>query len=174
MARGRRKPAIRIEVVDATPERIRMDESEWINPAEIDSGEQRISLARRFRSNPLDRLYRKDDPKSPLSWRQWYAGDCYRMMHHKARFILAVISSYGERTTGGEPSYGLPVTDTQLRARNDLSAARKQWPNGMQGFMERFIIHNQFPRYAGRAAMRNLDAIRRALDAMADHMKIGC
>ena len=176
MARGRikRKPIVRIEHVDATPERIRMDESEFINPAEIDSSEQQISLTRRFRSSHLDRLYRKDDPRSPLDYRQWQAGDSYRTLHHKARFTMRVVASYGERTTGGEPSYGLPITQSQLRARQDIAEARKEWPQGMQGYMERLIIHNELPRYAGRAAARNLAAIRLALDAMAKHFKISC
>ena len=168
--RARHRKVVRVEIVDATPERIRMNESEWVNPAEIDSSEQPIGLTRRFRTSHLDRLYKAQ----AITWPQFYAGESYRSLHERARFIMAIVASYGERTTGGEPTYGLPITDVQLRARKQLSEARSKWPSGMQGYMERLIIHNQFPRYAGRAHTRNLDSVRAALDAMARHFKLGC
>lgn len=172
MARGRnkRKPVVRVEHVDATPERIRMDESEFVNPAEIDSSEQGITLTRRFRASHLDRLYRNDK----LTWAQWYAGDWFRNTHHNARFGLSVISSYGERTSASEPSYGLPRTERQLRARQMVMEARKQFPQHMLGFMERLLIHDDLPRYGGRASMRNIAQISGALNSLATWLKIGC
>src|SRR3546814_10620093 len=71
-----------------------------VNPAEIDDTEQAIARVRRFRSSHLDRLHKN----GRLSWRQFYAGDWYRNLHHRGRFGLQVVASYGERTTGGERS----------------------------------------------------------------------
>lgn len=169
--RGRRRVATQ-QIIDATPERLaKGDESEFVNPAEIDS-KQTIALTRRFRSSHLDRLYRKDDPSSKLSWAQYYAGDWYRNLHARCHFALSVVASYGERTSAGEPSYGLARTEAQARARQQYREARQHWPEGMTGFMERLLIRNEYPRYGGRAAMRNLDQIRAALSAMARYLRL--
>src|SRR3546814_11905093 len=121
-----------------------------VNPAEIDDTEQAIARVRRFRSSHLDRLHKN----GRLSWRQFYAGDWYRNLHHRGRFGLQVVASYGERTTGGEIGYGLPRTEAQLNARRQFMEARKEWPLSMQGFMDRFLIQADMPRYGGRKAMR--------------------
>ena len=154
--------------VDATPERIAKGESEFVNPAEIDSSEQAIGRVRRFRASKLDRLHKA----GRLTWIQWYAGDCYRNAHHRARFGLALVASYGERTTGGENSYGLPRTEAQLRARRFVMDARAQWPQSMQGFMDRLLIHDDLPRYGGRNAIRKMTEIRNALDVLAGWMRL--
>lgn len=173
MARRARKRVTSQAVIDATPERLaKGDDSAFINPAEIDSN-QPIGLTRRFKSSHLDRLYRKDDDKSPLSWVQWYAGDWYRSEYHRGRFGTAIVSSYGERTTGGENSYGLPRTEAQLRARKNIMAARKQWPASMADFMDRLLIHDEFPKYGRRARIRTVAEIKGALDILATWLKIG-
>src|SRR3546814_5777987 len=109
-----------------------------VNPAEIDDTEQAIARVRRFRSSHLDRLHKN----GRLSWRQFYACDWYRNLHHRGRFGLQVVASYGERTTGGEIGYGLPRTEAQLNARRQFMEARKEWPLSMQGFMDRFLIQD--------------------------------
>lgn len=164
-----KRVARRRDFIDATPERLaKGDHSEMVNPAEIDSGEQPIALTRRFSVSHLDRLYRNEK----LSWVQWYAGDWYRNQHHRARFGIQVVASYGERTSVGENSYGLPRTEAQLRARRAVMDARAQWPNGMQGFMDRLLIHDELPKYGGRAAMRNMAEIRNALDILAIFLRL--
>lgn len=170
MARGRRKKKQHVDDsrIDATPERIAKGHSEMVNPAEIDSREQQIGLTRRFRSSHIDRLYRNDR----LTWVQWYAGDWYRNTHHRARFGLSVVASYGERTSASEPAYGLPRTESQLRARRAVMDARGQWPRDMIGFMDRLLIHDEMPKYGGRAAARNLTRIRGALDVLAMHLRL--
>src|SRR3546814_7133801 len=106
-----------VTAMDATPERLaKGDHSEIVNPAEIDDTEQAIARVRRFRSSHLDRLHKN----GRLSWRQFYAGDWYRNLHHRGRFGLQVVASYGERTTGGEIGYGLPRTEAQLNARRQF------------------------------------------------------
>jgi len=170
MARGRKKlkPAF-VPHTDATPERLsKGDDWEMINPAEIDDAEQRNVLTRRFRSSTLDRLHRN----GRLTWAQWYAGDQYRNAYHRAAFLLKVVASYGERTTGGESSYGLPRTEAQLRARNFVKQCREQIPFEMRGFMDRLLVHDEMPKYGGRAAMRNLTQIRFALDCLAFWMRL--
>lgn len=157
------------DVIDATPERLaKGDDSAFINPAEIDSN-QPIGLTRRFKSSHLDRLYKNER----LTWVQWYAGDWYRSEYHRGRFGTAIVSSYGERATGGENSYGLPRTEAQLRARKNIMAARKQWPASMSGFMDRLLIHDELPKYGRRAQIRTVAEIKGALDILATWLKIG-
>jgi len=177
MARARKKVRVRVvaqPVIDATPERLgKGDDFDFINPAKIDSSEQPIGLTRRFRSTHLDRLYRKDDPeRSRLTHRQYAAGDWYRSQHARCSFAMAVISSYGERTSAGEPSYGLPRSEAQARARQVWRTARSRFSIGMVGFMDRFLIHDELPRYGGSAAMRNIQQIQRALDDLADWLQL--
>jgi hypothetical protein len=163
MARGRLKRKI--------PERLaKGDDSEFVNPAEIDSSEQPIGLTRRFRKSHLDRLFRNER----LTWTQWYAGDWYRNQHAACHFALSVVASYGERTSAGEPAYGLPRTEAQLRARNRFKAARDAFPRDMLGFMDRLLIHDELPRYGGTAAHRNITRIGAALDRLALFLQIGC
>lgn len=151
-------------VVDATPERLaKGDHSEFVNPATIDSSEQRIGLTRRFKSSHLDRLYANDR----LTWVQWHAGDWYRTQHQRCSYALSVVASYGEQTSAGEVSYGLPRSEAQLRARTILRAARSAFPVDMVGFMERLLVHDELPKYGGRAASRNIARIAEALDALA-------
>src|SRR3546814_1700657 len=92
------------------------------------------------------------------------ACDWYRNLHHRGRFGLQVVASYGERTTGGEVGYGLPRTEAQLNARRQFMEARKEWPISMQGFMDRFLIQDDMPRYGGSKAMRTIKQMQDALD----------
>lgn len=160
--------------VDATPERLaKGDASEFVNPAKIDSSEQPIGLTRRFRSSHLDRLYNRDNPKrSRLTYRQWQAGDWYRQQHARCSFSLSVVAAYGERTSAGEISYGLPRTESQLRARSLWMAARREFPPHMVGFMDRLLIHDELPRYGGSRAMRAVAQIADALDQLADWLNL--
>ncbi|HEX8257004.1 MAG TPA: hypothetical protein VF589_05180, partial [Allosphingosinicella sp.] len=159
----------RARMVVPTDERIGQasaggEQLEWVNPAEIDSAEQAIGLTRRFKSSHLDRLYRN----GKLSWVQWYAGDWYRNQHARCSFALSVVASYGGGTGGGEPSYGLPRTEAQLRARQLYMEARCALPAPMLGFMERMLIHDELPRaYGGKQRMRSTARIAAALDALA-------
>lgn len=155
--------AVRINQVDATPERLgKGDEFEFINPAKIDSREQPIGLVRRFRASHLDRLH----SNGRLSWVQWYAGDWYRNQHARCSFALSVVASYGEQTSASEPSYGLPRTEAQVRARRIFKRARDSFPRQMLGFMDRFLLYDDLPRYGGRASMRNISQIAGALDCL--------
>lgn len=149
--------------IDATPERLaKGDEFEFIDPAKIDSSEQPIGLVRRFRASHLDRLYRG----GRLTWAQWYAGDWYRNQHERCRFALSVVSSYGERSSAGEPSYGLARSEAQAQARQSFRLARRAF-SGDARFMERLLIEDELPTYGGRASLRNIRRIAGSLDALA-------
>lgn len=168
-----RASVLRVANIDATPERLgKGDESQFVNPAEIDSSEQPIGLTRRFTTTHLDRLHRN----GKLTWHQWYAGDWYRQTHARCRFSLSVVASYGERTmAAANPAdfgYGLPRQEAAVRARMDLARARSQFSQDMRGFMDRLLIHDAMPRYGGRQAMRNLSQIRSALDVLAQYLRI--
>lgn len=168
--RGKKKVAVAfVPHVDATPERLaKGDDSEWVNAAEIDDREQAINRVRRFRSSMLDRLHNNGQ----ITWHQWYAGDCYRNAHARAAMSPSVVAAYGERTTVGECSYGLARTESQVRARNFLRQCREQIPFDMRGFMDRFLIHDDLPRYGGNQYNRTVKQIRRTLDSLALFMRI--
>lgn len=151
--------------VDATPERLaKGDYSEMVNPGEIDSNEQPIGLTRRFKSTHLDRLYRN----GRLTWKQWYVGDWYRTLYQRCGFESSVVASYGERTSRGGPSYGLARTEAQVRARMQWRAARAKWPADMVGFMDRFLLRDDLPKYGGRAAMRSVERLAAALGRLVE------
>lgn len=172
--------------IDATAQRLdrateesgtARDAWEWVDPSRIDSN-QPIGLVRRFKATHLDRLYNRDDAsRSRLTFRQYYAGDWYRNTHARAGYSLAVIASYGERTSGGEPSYGMPRTMRQADARQLWREAREQFPSHMAGFMDMLLLHDEIPGYAGtRAGRKGREAILRevanALDCLADWLKL--
>lgn len=175
--KSKKKPLL-VEVVDATPERLRhaanesADAWEYVDPSRIDSV-QPIGLVRRFRATHLDRFYKRDKPdKSILTFRQWYAGDWYRSTHARSGFTMSVIASYGERTSSGEPRYGLAATEAQAQARDLWREGRKQFPRQMVGFMDRLLLHDELPRYAGRSRMKAVGEIAFALDCLADWLKL--
>lgn len=160
---------MRVKMVVPTEERLaKGDQVEWVNPAEIDSAEQPIGLTRRFKSSHLDRLHRN----GRLTWTQWYAGDWYRNQHARCSFALSVVASYQARTSASEVNYGLPRTEAQARARRLFMDARRAFPPHMIGFMERLLLHDDLPRYGGRAAMRNIGQIAQALDRLATWLKL--
>lgn len=181
MGRGRRKPKFEPPKLDATEERLRHAEEEagcrvdawdFIDPSRIDS-HKTIGLVRRFKATHLDRLYRREDPeRSRLTFRQWYAGDWYRSTHARSGFTISVIACYGERTSFGEPTYGMPRNEAQLQARELWRAGRRNFPAQMVGFMDRLLIHDELPRYRGRARMRSVEEIAYALDCLADWLKL--
>lgn len=155
--------------LDATPERLaKGDPCEFVNPAEIDPNEQEMNRVRRFRMSHLDRLYKA----GKLDWTQWYAGDWYRNTHHRCAFGAKVTGSYGERTTGGSMEAGLPRTEAQWRARNDLRQAREQWPQAMRALMHKFLTDDYYPRLSHRARQRNLATMRNALDRLARYLRL--
>lgn len=181
MARRKRRVET-VQHIDATPERILRAVNDagspsqawdYVNPAEINSHLPN-TLVRRFKSAHLDRFYNRTKPdQSVLSFRQWYAGDWYRNEHSRAGFGTSVISSYGERTSGGECAYGMPRTQRQADARLRWRNARQQFSRTMVGFMDRFLLHDELPRYGGNQRMKNLREIAFELDALADWLKLG-
>lgn len=178
----KRKP--KIEMLDATPERLEraIEESDgsqawdYVDPSRIDS-HKTIGLVRRFRAAHLDRWYIRDSSKSQLTFRQWYAGDWYRNTHARAGFGLSVVAAYGERVSGSEPAYGMPRTMRQADARKLWREARATFPSHMAAFMDGLLLHDFIPGYASTRAGRKgreaiLNEIRASLDCLADWLKI--
>lgn len=165
-------PVLQVTGFDATPERLAQDPDNDIVPAAIEKLGERQGRARQFRATHLDRLHKS----GALSYVQWYAGDHYRQTHARCHFALSVVASYGERTGAAEHpgafGFGLPRQEAQVRARDAMRMMRAEWPQQMQGFMDRLLIHDSMPRYAGRAAMRNLAEIRKGLDALACYLRL--
>jgi hypothetical protein len=164
---ARIKPVKHQTILDATPERLaKGDYSEFIDPAKIDSSEQPIGRVRRFRASHLDRLY----GRGTISGTQYDAGDWYRNQYARSRFALSCVGSYGERTSAGEPSYGLPRTEAQARARQMFRAARSKFPLADLSLIERLLIENELPLFGGRVPLSVLNRIRRSLDQLAEHL----
>lgn len=152
-----------MQLVDATPERLaKGDDFEFIDPAKIDSSEQPIGLVRRFKASHLDRLR----TSGRLPWALWYAGDWYRNQSERCRFALSIVSSYGERSSAGEPSYGLPRSHAQAKAREAFRLARLCFSADAR-FMDRFLLEDDLPTYGGRASLRNVRRIATNLDNLA-------
>ena len=177
-ARGRKVQIMRHQFIDATPERLaKGDEFEFIDPATIDSGEQPIGRVRRFRASHLDRL----NNHGKLTGTQYDAGDWYRNMHTRSRFALSCVGSYGERSSASEPSYGLPRTEAQARARQLFRRAREQFPAVNASLMDRLLIDNELPLFGGRVPLSIMTRIRHSLNALAawlllpvDELAVSC
>lgn len=166
----RKRPQISAPPIDATPERLAMCESEWINPAELDSSEQPMGYTRRLKPmSRLDRWHRAQ----VITQRQYDAGNWYRTVYEAGNIEPRVVSSYGERTTGGENSYGLARTDRQLQARTALREARCIFPREIIGFMDRLLLRDALPDYRGRRMMHTISEARVALDELADYLQLG-
>jgi hypothetical protein len=168
--RKRKQQTARIEIIDATPERIAKADSEFVNPAEIDSSEQAIGYVRRIKADTrLDKWYRA----KIISQIQFDAGNWYRTVHHASCVEPRVVAAYGERTTNGSINYGLPANNRQMTARLALREARSVFPREMVGFMDRFLLRDALPNYRGRQQMRTIAQARQALSDLASYLRMG-
>lgn len=170
---GKRKPPIeQVTGIDATPERMAMEPDSEIVPVAAEGFGRRQGKARKFKASQLDRWHRA----GILSYHQWLAGDIYRETHARCQFALRVVASYGERTAAGEHpgvfGYGLPPHAAQLDARARMRKMREQWPQAIQGYMDRLLIHDTLPRYGGRRHQHAVADVRKALDTMAEYLRL--
>lgn len=153
--------------MDATPERLAKEPDAALEAVSDDTRVAAQIMVRRFRSTHLDRLHKN----GRLTYVQWFAGNWYRDKHDEGHSAPSVTAKYGEHVPGGEPSFGLPRSEAQLRARQAWLAARSQWSREQQGFMDRMLIRDEYPRYGGSKAVRNIAFMRRALDVMAEYLR---
>lgn len=167
--KGRSARLPQVTTLDATPERLaKGDYSEMVETKEVGQSARAVQT-RRFTSTKLDRLHRS----GALTWVQHFAGDWYRTKAEESKCDPSVVSGYGQGVGGSVKFYAfLPRSVSQMDARDQLRAARQNWPVGMEGFMDRLLIHDAMPKYGGRAAMRNLADIRNALDVMAQWLRL--
>lgn len=168
----RAAPVLCVTGFDATPERLAKDPDNDIVEAGIGKAGEARGRARQFRSSHLDRLHKSGS----LSYVQWYAGNHYRETHARCHFALSVVAAYGERTMAGEHpgsfGFGLPRQEAQARARDAMRVMRAEWPQHMQGFMDRLLLHDAMPRYGGNQARKNLSEIRKGLDTLAKYLRL--
>jgi hypothetical protein len=166
----KRRPRLQaVEYMDATPERLAKGDYSEIVQTKVEGQSARSTPTRRFNSAKIDRLHKAGH----LTWAQWYAGKWYAETAENANTAPPTVSGYGQGIGGSVTFYAfLPRNIQQLEARDKLHAARKEWPNGMQGFMERLLLRDALPIYGGRAAMRTVAEIRKGLDAMAKFLRI--
>ncbi|WP_148648334.1 hypothetical protein [Sphingobium cupriresistens] len=162
-----RELKIKIPPMDATPERLAKEPDASMIEVKDEKNAAGSIVVRRFRSTHLDRLHKN----GKLTLQQWQAGEWYRNKHDEGHPSPRVTAQYGHHVPGGEPSYGLARTEYQLRCRQDWLAARSCWTRDQQGFMDRFLVRDELPRYGGRKAMRNIAFIRDALEEMRDYLR---
>jgi hypothetical protein len=168
--RVRDLPANVVTGFDATPERLAKNDDSEIVAAAILSATERRGKARQFTVSQLDRWKKS----GIVTYRQWLAGDHYRNTHHSAKFSLSVVACYGERSNPGEGpgtfGYGLPRQEAAASARQHLRDMRAQWPQELQGYMDRLLIHDTLPRYGGRAHHHSVTKIRNALEELCRYL----
>jgi len=157
-------------VLDATPERLAKSagDSEWVNPAEIDSSEQTISRTRRFRDSWIDRLYRS----GRLTHAQWFACCWYRDLHAAAFTAQRVVADYGQGAGGaGSGNYGQAFNEAQHQKRKLYRHARGHIPSGMLAFVEALVLRDEMPAFAnGQQRRRFSDRIAAAVQPLAAHI----
>lgn len=156
---------------DATPERLAKEPDNDVADALREPGTP-IGYVRRFRASHLDRWH----SAGLITYYQWMAGNIYRETHARCQFPLSVVAAYGERSGSGEHpgafGVGLPRQEAQLRAREQMRSMRSQWPQFMQGFMDRMLIHDSLPRYGGNQRMRKVAQVRNALDELCGYLRL--
>lgn len=159
---------IKIPPLDATPERLAKEPDAIMIDVAHETMKAATVKVRRFRSSHLDRLHKN----GALSYQQWMAGEWYRNMHEEGHPAPRVTAQYGHHVPGGEPNYGLARTDHQLQCRRMWLAARSVWTRDQQGYMDRFLVRDEMPRYGGNQKMRNLKFIRNALDILSHFLRV--
>lgn len=112
---------------------------------------------RQFKSWHLDRLHKAgvfDDL-------QYAAGVWYRQMHERGRYEAPKTSNLN--SVGGS-SAGIHVTDATEFARQRWRAARAAIPADMVGFMDRFLLRNDWPKMHHRQKFRTVARMKDALE----------
>lgn len=162
-----RETKIKAPPMDATPERLAKEPDAIMIEVKDEKNTAGAVIVRRFRSTHLDRLHKN----GKLTYQQWMAGEWYRNKHDEGHPAPRVTAQYGHHVPGGEPNYGLARTEHQLRSRQEWLAARSSWTREQQGFMDRFLVRDELPRYGGRKAMKSMAFIRDALDDMREYLR---
>ena len=161
-----RKRPTRLRIVDATPERLAMADSDHINPAEIDSSEQRIGRVRRLVADPLDRLFRHGAITRP----QFDAGDWWRDAAQDAGLVHAGRQGYEPRSAG-TPVYGhMPKTERAAFAREQLRRLGAVLSLDDRHILDRLCVQGEFTA-RGRSGQSYLVVARLALDRLAVALK---
>lgn len=114
----------------------------------------------------LDRLKRNNK----LTHEQFAAGDWYRSRYEAGRYDAARTQDWTRVRGENVVDFTLPVN--AQHARDQWRMARRCWPTDMIGFMDAFLLRDQYPKRHHRAAARQISDIRRALDAMAKYLRI--
>lgn len=121
---------------------------------------------RYFRLQHIDRLHRN----GKLTYEQHAAGTWYRDRYEAGRYDNPRTQDWTKVRGENVVNFTMPTIAQQ--AREQWRVARMHWPADMIGFMDRLLLRDELPRRHHRAAMRQLADIRRALDAMAKHLRL--
>src|SRR3546814_13388327 len=120
-------------------------------------------MSRRCTMTHIDRRYRNEK----RMWEPWYARDWERTKYFIGASGSRVTGAYESRSSGGEPSYGMATTERQANARRKWREARTHIPPHMLGYIDRLVIHDELPKYGGRANARTIKQLGDALDVLA-------
>lgn len=153
--------------IDATPERLAKEAASTLEEVKGEGHGRRVHKTRRIASSAqIDRLHRAGVITEP----QYQAADWYRTAHYSSFRQTGLVAAYGERTAVGDIDYGLPRDVRQVDWRARFRTARASMPDMLVGFVDRLVLHDDYPRFRGRARMKTLAELRLALDALAKHL----
>lgn len=121
---------------------------------------------RYFKLQHLDRLHKN----GKLSHEQHQAGTWYRDQFDRGKYDSPKTQDFTRPR--GDNVVDLAPHSSQQIARDNWRAARTHWPRDMIGFMDGFLLRDQYPSIRHKASLRRLADIQRALDAMAKHLRL--
>lgn len=121
---------------------------------------------RYFKLQHLDRLHKN----GKLSHEQHQAGTWYRDQFDRGKYDSPKTQDFTRPR--GDNVVDLAPHSSQQLARDNWRSARTYWPRDMIGFMDGFLLRDQYPSMRHKASLRRIADIQRALDAMARHLKL--
>lgn len=120
---------------------------------------------RYFRVAHLDRLHKA----GKLTYEQYSAGDWYRTQWHAGRYDSTRTADWTRVRGENVVQFSLPTAAQQ--ARDNWRAARSVIPSRLVGLLDRFVLHDHWPKAHHRALARSLADLHEALDILARHLR---
>lgn len=121
---------------------------------------------RYYRLSHLDRLYRA----KKLTHDQHEAGNWYRTQWDAGQYDSSRTADWTRMRGENVVSFTLPTRAQDARDR--WREARSIFPARMVGFMDRFLLHDDWPRfYQHRDRSSNLATLRQGLDMLATYLR---
>lgn len=121
---------------------------------------------RYFRTTHLDRLHKA----KKLTYEQHQAGDWYRTQWEAGRYDSTRCADWTR--VRGENVVQFTMPTKAQEARDKWRRARMMIPSHMLGFVDRFLLHDHWPKVHHRSLARSLADLRNALDSLAAYLRL--